>query len=416
MKKNIKTKILKVVEDFNMPQLATPDFLEEVEKELSQNKIDTLTDNEIFKLLLAIFNSVFFTPIDLVETVFTEQCNLGCDYCFIRKKRTNKFSIETAKQALDFLMLYSGNKEDLYYTLLGGEPLLEFDSIVSLLDYADEMSLKTGKKIHFDTTTNGTLLSEEILKKGKGRVTFLLSIDGDEETHNKHRKMLNGRGSFDAVFSKINLLRKYQQWIGTRMTICPDTVSKLSKNVEYLFNNGINQFLLGLCYGETWDEKSLKTYKEELTKVSEYYTERINKKDHFRITTFEKAENRNNCLNGIWGCRAGRNGVTVTTDGNIFPCSKFVGLESFSCNEYHLGNIYDGITNLSAREKLFNMQTKDFPKCAKCSDINSCAGGCPAENYNQNKSIYEPCNDQCELTKIQNQVIKEFWKKETCEV
>ena len=412
MNKNLKTSISKLAKDFNLPLLATPGFLKEVKIILAQNNLDTFTDGELFKLLLSIFNGMFFTPIDLLETILTEQCNLQCDYCFVKKKRENSFSIATAKQALDFLILYSGNKKVLYYTLLGGESLLEFDTIFQLLNYADTISEQTEKKIYFDATTNGVLLSEEILKKGNGRIKYLLSIDGDEDTHNKHRRMLNGEGSFKEVFSKIDILKKYQPWVGTRMTICPDTVSKLTKNIDYLFNHGINQFLLGTCYGPVWDEKSLKIYEEEFTKVSEYYTERINKKDPFRITLFEKEENKNNCLNGIWGCRAGRNGVTVTSDGSIFPCSKFVGLESFSCNEFCLGNIYEGITNLSAREQLFNMQTEDFVQCTHCNDINSCAGGCPAENYHQNKSIYVPCKDQCELTKIQNLVIKQFWEKQ----
>ena len=416
MNRNTRKRIINHAKKFNLPQFTSPDFLEEVEKVLSQNQLNSLTDSEIFKLLLAIFNNTFFTPIDLIETIFTEQCNLQCDYCFVRKKRNNGFSIQLGKQALDFLVLYSGNKKDLYYTLLGGEPLLEFNKIVHILDYADKMAQQTNKKIYFDATTNGLLLNEEVLKKGKGRIKYLLSIDGDEESHNKHRKTLNGKGSFKTVFPKIELLKKYQPWVGARMTICPDTVSKLAKNVDYLYKNGINQFLLGPCYGPKWDEISLKIYEEELTKVSEYYDKRISKKDPFRITTFEKKENKNDCLNGIWGCRAGRNGVTITADGSIFPCSKFIGLESFSCNEYCLGNIYEGITNLSAREKLFNMQSEDFTECSECTEINSCVGGCPAENYNQNKSIYIPCKDQCELTKIQNRVVRKYWEKQKEEI
>jgi len=409
MDKNTKEKIISFSKEFDLPQTFIFKFLKDSERVFNQNNFNCLTDAEIFKLLLTIFNCSFFTHLDLLETIFTEQCNLRCDYCFVKKKSKNAFTIETAKQALDFLVLYSGNKEDLYYTLLGGEPLLEFKKILQLLDYAEDISTQTDKKIHFDATTNGVLLSEDILKKGNGRVKYLLSIDGDEETHNKHRVMIDGKGSFASVFNKIELLKKYQSWVGTRMTICPDTVANLTKNIEYLFNKGINQFLIGMCYGPEWDEKTLRIYEDELTKTSEYYNERVSNKDPFRITLFEKEENMNNCLIGNWGCRAGRNGVTVTANGNIYPCSKFIGLESFSCNEYCLGNIYEGITNLSSREQLFNMKSESFIECSKCSEMNSCVGGCPAENYNKNRSLYLPCKSQCEITKIQNRVVHKFW-------
>ena len=408
----METNISKLAKKFKLPQLTSPDFLEKAEKILMQCNICDLNDNDIFKLLLSMFNSVSFASIDMLETIFTEQCNLRCDYCFVKKKRNNSFSTKTAKQALNFLLLYSGNKKDLDYTFLGGEPILEFEKILQILDYADQVSLETNKIIHFDATTNGVLLSEDILQRGNGRIKYLLSIDGDEETHDKHRKMINGRSSFNTVISKIELLKKYQPWIGTRMTICPDTVAKLTKNINYLYNQGVNQFLLGMCYGPRWDEKSLKIFEEEITKTLEYYIKRVNSQDNFRITTFEKEENKDNCLNGVWGCRAGRSSVTVLQNGDIYPCSKFVGLESFSCNEFCLGNIYEGITNLTAREKLFNMQSNDFEICSTCDEINSCVGGCPAENYNQNRSIYIPCKDQCEITKIHNRVLRKFWAEQ----
>ncbi len=409
---NFKSKISKLVNNFSMTQLASSIFLKEAEKVLKQNNLYNLTDSEIFKLVLTIFNCSFFTSIDSLETVLTEQCNLKCDYCFIKKKSKNAFTIERVKQVLDFLVLYSGNEKELHFTLLGGEPLLEFETIFQLIGYSDQVSLKTGKLIHFDATTNGVLLSEEILSKGNSKVKYLLSIDGDEKTHNKHRKFLNSKGSFHDVISKIELLRKYQPWIGTRMTICPDTVSDLSRNVEFLYNNGINQFLLGICYGPKWPEKSLRIYEEELIKISDYYSKRIRNNDPFRITYFEKQEDKTDCLSGIWGCRAGRNNVTVLQNGDIYPCSKFVGLESFDCDEFKLGNIFDGITNLCMREKLFTMENKDFKKCSYCDESKSCVGGCIAENYNQNRSIFTPCKDQCEITKINNRVLRRFWAEQ----
>lgn len=410
-KESQKLLLERFIHEFNIEGIELDKFKNELDVILSNMEIKP-TEADLYQIFLAIFNNQFFTPINSIELIFTEQCNLKCDYCFVREKRNNKFSLQMAKSTIDFLNLYSANNKNVWVSILGGEPLLMFDVIDRLIDYCDSITLLNGKKFLFDATTNGTLLTEDILSRSKGRINYLLSIDGNKITHDKHRKFHNGEGSFEAVISKIPLILKYQSWLGTRMTICPDTVSELSRNVEFLYNRGINQFLLGVCYGPDWNEKALRIYEEELIKISEYYLKRIKNNDPFRITYFEKEENNNNCLNGRWGCRAGRNSVTILQNGDIYPCSKFVGLESFDCNEFLLGNVFDGITNLSMREKLFTMENKNFRKCSHCKESSSCVGGCIAENYNQNRSIYIPCKQQCEITKIQNSVLRKFWAEQ----
>jgi len=377
---------------------------------IKQYEISSITEDEIFKIILSMFNASFFTPIDTVEIIITEYCNLQCDYCFVKRKSKRKFSIETAKSALNFLMLYSGSNKDLYFTILGGEPLLEFNTILQILDYAEIITEHQNKKIYFDATINGTLLTEEILKKGKSRINYLLSIDGGEFTHNKHRTYKNGRGSFKEVLSKVGLLKKYQPWIGARITVCPDTVHLLSENIIYLYNIGINQFIIGLCYGPNWGKNECMTYNEELQKTYIFYKKLRKKSMPIKISDFEDMDSSSNCLRNVWGCRAGRNAITITADGKIFPCSMFVGLSSFSCDEFLLGNLHSGITNLSTRERLFNMKSNSFKECNSCKELDRCTGGCIAENFNKNKSIYSPNKDHCKLIIEKNKFLKSTLK------
>ena len=279
-----------------------------------------------------------------------------------------------------------------------------------VLKYSDEVTKITGKTINFDTTTNGLLLNEEILKKSQGKLNYLLSIDGDEKTHNKHRITKSGDGSFKNVFNKISIIKKFQPWAGSRMTVCPDTVSELYNNVDFLYQNGINQFIFGASIEMNWNEEHFKIYEEQLTRLGEYYLIKAANKEPIRITFFEKTQPESDCLNGIWGCWAGRNHVVITYNGDIYPCSKFIGLESYNCSEFYLGKIFQGITNLKAREKLFNMKGHHFESCQDCSEIDACTGGCPADNYSINRSLYVPCDTGCAMTRINNRVLKEFWK------
>ena len=250
-------------------------------------------------------------------------------------------------------------------------------------------------------------MNKEVLKNTSEHISYLLSIDGDELTHNRHRTLINGTGSFNKVFPKIELLKQYQQWLGARMTVYPDTVSKLLQNIDFLYHNGINQFIIGICYGPQWDNSSLDIYEKQLKEVGNYYKNKVHNNEQIRMTLFEKK--KSNCYENLWGCSAGRNGMAIASNGDIYPCSKFTGLEKYSCPEFLLGNVNIGITNLIGREKLFTITNKNFKQCEQCNESDSCTGGCPAENYNQNRSIYIPCKDQCEITKIQNRVLRMFW-------
>jgi uncharacterized protein len=312
---------------------------------------------------------------------------------------------------LDYMVMNSGSKDKLHYTFFGGEPLLEFESMYEVLKYSDEVNKITGKTISFDSTTNGLLLNEDILRKSQGKLNYLLSIDGDEKTHDRHRMTKGGDGSFKNVFNKIALIKRFQPWAGSRMTVCPDTVNDLYKNVDFLYRNGINQFIIGASVEMNWEEEHLKAYEEQMNLLSEYYLMKTANNEPFRMTFFEKNQSGSDCLNGIWGCWAGRNHVIITYNGDIYPCSKFIGLESYNCSEFYLGNIFQGITNLKAREKLFNMKGHLFESCRDCPETDACTGGCPADNYSVNRSLYVPCDTGCAITRINNRVLKEFWKK-----
>ena len=411
MLETLESRINGIIKQFSLPEPEEDAFFKKTVELLQNDQIGSLSDEDLFKIILSSFNLFFFCSITSVDVQFTEACNLRCDYCFVQEKRPNRFTAEMGKRALDFMVMNSGAVDRLNYTFFGGEPLLEFDRIHEVLKYSDEVTRTTGKKVTFNITTNGILLSDDILEKSQGKITFLLSIDGDEETHNMHRITKSGKGSFSDVFSKIALIKKYQPWAGARMTVCPDTISRLSANVDFLYRNGINQFIVGPSIEMDWDEKALRSYEEEFRKIGDYHLARAAKGEPFRMTFFEKDDSEIDCMNGVWGCWAGRNHVIITHNGDIYPCSKFLGLESYDCPEFYLGNIFEGITNLSAREKLFNMKGHLFTSCQGCPEIDACPGGCPADNYSVNRDLFVPCSTGCSITEINNRVLKEYLRK-----
>jgi uncharacterized protein len=344
-----------------------------------------------------------------LELFITEDCNLACDYCFVKGKNPRMMPLETMLTAINFLSFYSGNQKEVNLTLFGGEPLMAKKTVCKIVEHIRFLEQDSGtKRFHISMTTNGTLLDEAFLKLTHDKIQFLLSIDGDRETHDMFRRYKNGKGTFATVKSKIGLLKKYQPWVGARMTVLPKTAAGLYQNVAGLFEAGINQVMIGPAMDMEWDKESLKTYERQLKFVGDFYKQKIAEKKPFRMTLFEQHDNGSQCHEQQWGCGAGRNTISVTTDGDIYPCSKFIGYEEFDAPELILGNIYEGITNIELRKSLTKLTDASFPHCASCSEINACKGGCPADNYFLHRDTLKPGHTHCEIKKIENRILKQM--------
>jgi uncharacterized protein len=360
-------------------------------------------DEQDFRLMLnQFFNLVCFGPVTHLELFLTENCNLDCDYCFVKTKRKKRMPLDTILSAVNFLSFYSGDSKHVDITLFGGEPLMEKDNILEAIKHISKLERETGsKQFSLSLTTNGTLLDEGLLEKTHGKINYLLSIDGDKETHDTHRKFRNGKGTFNNVVTKIGLLKQFQPWIGSRMTLTPKNIKGLTENVYRLHQLGINQFLLGPALDQQWDEASLLIYEDQLLKTARLYTDMRRQGAPIRITLFDS---NNDCGAKKWGCSAGRNTLAVNTNGEIYPCSKFIGYEEFDEPELKLGSIYEGITNIPLRNKLCRMTGASFTACKGCAQVEKCAGGCPADNFFIHHDLHKPGHAHCAIKKIENRV------------
>ena len=86
-------------------------------------------------------------------------CNLNCAYCFASQGKYHGdralMSFEVGKQALDFLMDHSGTRTNLEVDFFGGEPLMNWDVVKQLVEYARSVEKERGKNFCFTLTTNG---------------------------------------------------------------------------------------------------------------------------------------------------------------------------------------------------------------------------------------------------------------------
>ena len=107
-------------------------------------------------------------PLKTLILHLTDACNLNCRYCYhtegdLKQGKKKIMGEDVACRAVDFLLNHAGELEEVVLVFFGGEPLLNFRVIPTVVDYACQKAYAKAKKINFAITTNGTLLTEEII-------------------------------------------------------------------------------------------------------------------------------------------------------------------------------------------------------------------------------------------------------------
>jgi len=82
------------------------------------------------------------------------------------------------------------------------------------------------------------------------------------------------------------------------------------------------------------------------------------------------------------GCGAGTEYLAVTPWGELFPCHQFVGEPSYS-----MGDIWQGVTNTTARDALAGLSVYNRPDCQDCWARLYCGGGCAANAYHVSGAV-----------------------------
>lgn len=141
----------------------------------------------------------------------THKCNLECKYCiyssnyyFGRSTPSKKISIENIKYCIDEYL--SRCRDYAALSFYGGEPLLELDKIVELINYAKLSAKRNNIDVRFSVTTNGTLLTDKAIHIFvTHNVAVFISLDGDKETHDRYRIFSRGKsGSYDIILRNMN--------------------------------------------------------------------------------------------------------------------------------------------------------------------------------------------------------------------
>lgn len=334
-------------------------------------------------------------------------CNLKCKYCFAAQGdfggEKELMSFEVGKAAIDYLIANSGSRKNLEIDFFGGEPLMNFEVVKQLVYYGRSVEKDYNKNIRFTITTNGVLLNDEIIDYiNENMHNVVLSLDGRKEVNDNMRPTLNDKGSYDITlprFKKLVEKRAKDKYYYIRGTFTRDNLD-FSKDVMHFADLGFKLTSVEPVVGDESNpyalrEEDLPKIFEEYEKFAVEYADRQLQGDGFKFFHFMIDLNQGPCvIKRITGCGAGNEYLSVTPNGDIYPCHQFVGNE-----EFKMANIFD--EEIVLPENLKNMfreahvYTKE--ECKQCWNKFYCSGGCHANAINFNNDISKPYELGCEM-------------------
>ena len=320
-------------------------------------------------------------------------CNLNCTYCFAAQGKYHGeralMSFETGKRALDFLVENSGKRRN-------------FEVVKQLVAYARSIEDKCGKHFRFTLTTNGVLLDDEVTEFANREChNVVLSLDGRKEVHDRLRKTINGKGSYDTIVPKFQKFVKARGDKGyyVRGTFTHNNTD-FTNDIFHMADLGFTELSMEPVVCAPGEEYALT--EEDLPVLFEQYEilakEMLRREREGRPFTFYHYMldlTGGPCIyKRISGCGSGTEYLAVTPWGELYPCHQFVGDPNYS-----MGNIWDGVTNKALQDEFKLCNAYARPDCKDCWAKLYCSGGCAANAYHATGSITGTYHYGCELFK-----------------
>ncbi len=315
-----------------------------------------------------------------ITIVPTLECNFSCAYCY-EKELKGRMSDEKWIAILNFIKNIGLKYDSINITFYGGEPLLELKAIYKFLESYSNLDKSIIKKTKFDMVTNGYLLTKDTIEKlvKYNLKSFQITIDGNEEMHNKRRPHKKNNDSYKVIVNNIHyaLIK-----------------SKLSIRTNVDLNNSnfnVNQFLNDIGYPK--GNKNLHLYTGILVddnSKSNFKTHTESSFSKCYLENYKKALSRNAApfTNSTFHlspkdlfCGADLNSnFCFLPNGSIINCWNHLSSEQ-EVNKWKIGEINNSSVIIDS-VRLSNWMdstsiTSISDECDKCNLLPICLSGCP---------------------------------------
>lgn len=324
-----------------------------------------------------------------------ERCNLNCSYCYYYAPGNADVYARPPKMTpalLDGLIDYIGNAVDendireVVFAFHGGEPTLAKPDAVSQF-CADARDRLVGRvaKVKFAIQTNGVHLPDAWLQViAAHEIHVGVSLDGDKESHDRHRVDHRGRGSYDRIRENIEKLKPVVASAGINLvalTVMEPEFKGLDyyrHMVEVLGLTDIKLIFPDYTHDSPPSQEESKRLGHALCDIFDHWL--LHDRRRVRVVLFQDAvrnvmmasARRREPADGIMlGCAVLSDGVVRISDDFMAPTAWFAEQKALSIFE---SSFADWLGQPHVQESLqasFEVPTH----CRACPHADSCRGG-----------------------------------------
>ncbi|MBF0486447.1 MAG: radical SAM protein [Candidatus Omnitrophica bacterium] len=312
------------------------------------------------------------------------QCNLRCGHCY----RDSASGV--VEQGLSDDKCLSLVREIAFVNppillLTGGEPLLR-KNIFSIIAACKAVGLRVG------LSTNGTLIDRAMAEKiAQAGVNYVgVSIDGDEDSHDKFRGF---SGAYGASWEGLKHLNSLGVKTGVRFTLTAANSHELLNVLHKTVQSGIQRFCLyhlvyagrasaGLDLSVAAKRECMARFLKRVKELSKSHPDlevltTDNPADGIFMARYSNNEDAIlSCISSHGGCSAGDRVVYLDSTGDVYPCQFLRNHSLGNVKESSLDHIWKNLEN-EFLSQLRNKKSFLEGKCGTCSHGEIC-GGCRA--------------------------------------
>jgi uncharacterized protein len=324
----------------------------------------------------------------------TNQCNLRCDYCYVRKT-DDALDLDTGWRAIDAVFRSAARHRLVRVKLkyAGGEASLNAKTLLSLHDYAAAQAHRFNLGLDAVLLSNGVALSQRLIQALRDRgIQVMISLDGVGAAHDAQRKFPSGHGSFGAVARTLDRLQMEDMTPFISLTVSARNLDGLPEAVAYLLERdlpfGLYFYRENECSGHWHDLR--------------FEEERLIQAMHSAFDVIEANLPRRSPLGSLLDrasfaaphrrtCGVGQNYLVINQRGMVSKCQM---------------EVERPVTNIAAEDPLGvlradqtglqNPPVDEKKDCRDCIWRYACAGGCPLATY-RSTGRYDVKSPNCRI-------------------
>jgi len=345
--------------------------------------------NTAFDSFPVIENIQEFKPTKAI-ILLTESCNLECVYCYANAtpRSGNKIPLKIIKSAINTIVQNAlvSKKHHASITFLGGgEPTLEWKTLVLSTEYARELCDEKGVSLGVSLVTNGSLLSKERVDWiSKNLDSISLSFEILPDIQLLQRPYHGRKNSYHRIAETIQWMNDVGVDFSTRTTITNNNVKRMTEMVKY----GHDIFSVKEMLFEPLSDSN-----RSLTMQT------IFSQDDFFVEEFMNARKAGRALGINVECSISKNidkikprfcnvEFCITAEGLVTACHRFSRKETTHTEEFVFGQYENNnfAFDIDKINKITSSPLLSQEACQNCFAKWHCGGDCLAVKTNQSGS------------------------------